>query len=53
MIMSIFLKLYISIAVCFWPVSYLERVISNTMKTGPSEKWEISLEDYFNMREVV
>ena len=45
----------ISITVYFWPVNYLERVISNifTKKTGAREKWEISFKDYFNGKEVV
>ena len=45
----------ISITLYFWPVNHLERVIRNilTMKAGTREKWEISLEDYLNGREVV
>ena len=43
--------LFFSITVYFWPVKYLERVISSifTMKAGTCGKQEISLENYFKV----
>ena len=46
---------FFSLTKYFWPVNYVERVISSifTMKAETHKKWEILPEDYFNGREVV
>ena len=41
---------FLFFCIYFWPVNFLERVISNafTRKSVTREKWEISLEEYFS-----